>query len=107
MAADVYTNPSCTARAGWTQYTGAAGWYYQTVLRVLLGIQIQGDCLSIKPHLPPDFGAAELIMVMQGKTFRISFEPRRDQQASGLYLDGKLRQTISLKEDEGEILVIF
>lgn len=107
IAADVYTNPSCTARAGWTQYTGAAGWYYQTVLRVLLGVEIQGDYLSIKPHLPSDFGAAELTIAVQGKTFRICFQPRKEQQVSGLYLDGELRQTISLKEDQGEILVIF
>ena len=29
LSADVYTNPAHMGRAGWSFYTGAAGWYYK------------------------------------------------------------------------------
>ncbi len=29
MTADIYTNPECIGRGGWSLYTGAAGWYYR------------------------------------------------------------------------------
>ena len=35
LAADIYTNPSCYGRGGWSIYTGSAGWYF-TALRKLL-----------------------------------------------------------------------
>lgn len=32
MAADIYSNSDMTGRAGWTQYTGSAGWYYKALI---------------------------------------------------------------------------
>ncbi|MBO6231319.1 MAG: hypothetical protein J6O50_12240 [Ruminiclostridium sp.] len=29
MSADVYTNPECKGRGGWSMYTGSAAWYYR------------------------------------------------------------------------------
>ena len=29
MSADIYTNPECYGRAGWSMYTGSAAWYYR------------------------------------------------------------------------------
>jgi cyclic beta-1,2-glucan synthetase len=29
LSADIYTNPSCYGRGGWSLYTGSAGWYLQ------------------------------------------------------------------------------
>lgn len=52
MAADVYTNPSAFGRGGWSIYTGAAGWYYRTVLEYLLGIRIREGAVSVAPCLP-------------------------------------------------------
>ena len=29
MSADIYTNPECKGRGGWSAYTGSAAWYYR------------------------------------------------------------------------------
>ena len=29
MSADIYTNPECVGRGGWSLYTGSAAWYYR------------------------------------------------------------------------------
>lgn len=29
MSADIYTNPECIGRGGWSMYTGSAAWYYR------------------------------------------------------------------------------
>lgn len=55
LAGDVYSHPECPGRAGWTQYTGSAGWYYTAVLRYLLGLHPRGDCLELCPNLPKDW----------------------------------------------------
>lgn len=36
FAADVYSNPTCYGRAGWSGYTGSAGWGYR-VMRLVYG----------------------------------------------------------------------
>ncbi|NCC95113.1 MAG: hypothetical protein EOM10_17910, partial [Opitutae bacterium] len=37
LAADVWTNPDRYGEAGWSWYTGSAGWYFRTVTEDLLG----------------------------------------------------------------------
>lgn len=51
LAADVYSNPQYPGRAGWTWYTGSAGWYYQAVLE-LFGFYVKNGKLVIHGRLP-------------------------------------------------------
>jgi len=51
LAADVYSSPEHSGRAGWTWYTGSAGWYYNTVLE-MLGIKFSGKTLRLSPKIP-------------------------------------------------------
>jgi hypothetical protein len=39
-------------RAGWSWYTGAAGWYFRTVFEELLGIKFKNGAPSVSPSLP-------------------------------------------------------
>jgi cellobiose phosphorylase len=58
MAADVYTADPHKGRAGWTWYTGAAGWMYQAGVEWILGLQRRGERLYIRPCIPcewPEF----------------------------------------------------
>lgn len=89
MAADVYDNPSCPGRAGWTQYTGAAGWYEQTVLHDLLGVEIRGHRLYLRPHLPASFGSAALSLTVGGNRVLIYYRPCRGGMEAGLYSQGQ------------------
>ncbi len=52
LAADVYTAEGMYGRAGWSWYTGAAGWYFRTVFEELLGIKFKNGAPSVSPSLP-------------------------------------------------------
>jgi cyclic beta-1,2-glucan synthetase len=60
LAADVYGATPHLGRAGWTWYTGAAGWFYRIAIETLLGFRIQeGRHLILAPRIPrhwPGFG---------------------------------------------------
>ncbi|NLB19178.1 MAG: glycosyl transferase family 36, partial [Syntrophomonadaceae bacterium] len=52
MAADVYTADPHKGCAGWTWYTGAAGWMYQAGIDWILGLRRRGNRLYINPCIP-------------------------------------------------------
>ena len=55
MSADVYSVTPHTGRAGWSWYTGSAGWAYRLVTEELLGIKRYGETLVIRTQLPDDW----------------------------------------------------
>jgi cyclic beta-1,2-glucan synthetase len=55
MSADVYTANPHQGQAGWSWYTGAAGWMYQAGLEYVLGVKRRGDQLYIEPCVPPEW----------------------------------------------------
>jgi cyclic beta-1,2-glucan synthetase len=60
MSADVYTAEPHQGRAGWSWYTGAAGWMYQAGLEYVLGVTRREDRLYIKPCVPPEWDSFHL-----------------------------------------------
>ena len=64
LAADVYTAPGQEGRAGWSWYTGAAGWWYRTAWQDMLGFSVDRG----RPAFAPPAGIAE-----QG--WRMEFRP--------------------------------
>jgi cyclic beta-1,2-glucan synthetase len=55
LAGDVYAEEPNTGRGGWSWYTGAAGWMYRAGVEYLLGFQVCGNELTLKPCVPPDW----------------------------------------------------
>jgi cyclic beta-1,2-glucan synthetase len=58
VAGDVYDCAPNAGRAGWTWYTGSAGWLYRAGLESLLGLRRQGDAFKVDPCIPgawPEF----------------------------------------------------
>lgn len=51
FAGDVYTNPDHYGRGGWSQYTGAAAWYYRAILEEVIGYKVHGDYFTLNPKL--------------------------------------------------------
>jgi cyclic beta-1,2-glucan synthetase len=52
VAGDVYANSLHAGRAGWTWYTGAAGWMYRAGLESILGLRRRGSVFEIDPCIP-------------------------------------------------------
>lgn len=72
FAADVYTNRDAYGRGGWSLYTGAAGWYYKTVLEELLGIRIKEDALVLEPRLPKEWDGFSAEMTIRQTKFSLT-----------------------------------
>jgi cyclic beta-1,2-glucan synthetase len=52
VAADVYSVDLHIGRAGWTWYTGSAGWMYRLMVESVIGLYREGDTLRLDPCIP-------------------------------------------------------
>jgi cyclic beta-1,2-glucan synthetase len=52
LAGDVCAHPEHAGRAGWTWYTGAAGWLHRAGLESLLGLRRRGATFELDPCIP-------------------------------------------------------
>ena len=71
LAADVYAHPDMPGRAGWTWYTGAAGWYLRTVIEELLGLHVRGGILTVEPRLPESWPGYTATLKAGGKEWTV------------------------------------
>ncbi len=60
IAADIYSNPQCAGRGGWTWYTGSSSWAYKVGLEHILGFKKEGNILKIEPNIPSFWAGFEL-----------------------------------------------
>ncbi|WP_280959879.1 GH36-type glycosyl hydrolase domain-containing protein [Anaeromyxobacter dehalogenans] len=59
VAGDVCAHPEHAGRAGWTWYTGSAGWLYRAGLESILGLRRHGGTFELDPCIPaswPEYG---------------------------------------------------
>ena len=80
LAADVYTHPDMPGRAGWTWYTGAAGWFLRTAVEELLGIRLAGGKVTAQPKLPASWPGYEAWLRAGGKTWHILAGDREEAE---------------------------
>ena len=92
VAADVSFSPARIGRSGWTWYTGSAGWMYRIWLEDVLGFQLQGDRLRIKPAIPADWPGFELRYRYKSSTYRIAVtqSPHSDRVGIEVVCDGRI-----------------
>ncbi len=92
LAADVYTNPSAYGRGGWSIYTGAAGWYYRTVVEDLLGVHLRGKTVELTPRIPKEWEGFTMRLSFFGTTIRVrvSSEYTDAPAATSIPLDGEV-----------------
>lgn len=88
LAADVYAAPDAPGRAGWTLYTGSAGWYYRTAVENLLGLRVKRNQLELRPALPAVLSGYTALFRLRGASLHLTVEPAGDSQA-GLMVDGR------------------
>jgi len=76
LSADVYANPDCAGQAGWSWYTGSAGWLWRIVLEDLLGLRLSCGEVSFSPHLPSSWDACTVTLRGQnGQKRRFLLQP--------------------------------
>jgi cyclic beta-1,2-glucan synthetase len=73
-AADVYSAPGKEGQCGWTWYTGSAGWMYRIWIEDVLGFQLRGNWLAIRPAVPPEWTKFSILYRAGSATYRISVE---------------------------------
>ncbi|MFO0880853.1 MAG: glucoamylase family protein [Gemmataceae bacterium] len=104
VAADVYGRPPHTGRAGWTWYTGSAGWFYQVVLGDVLGVRKVGNWLLIDPCIPASWPSFEVTYRFGCSTYVIHVENPAGVQrgVQSMTLDGTaLPGGVPLTDDGG------
>ncbi len=83
MAADVYGEPPHVGRAGWTWYTGSAGWYYRVLLESVLGFELDNnDVVRLRPCIPRDWPGFTLRYRFGSGTTYTFHVTQREKQSS-------------------------
>ena len=95
LAGDVYSHPDHLGRGGWSWYTGAAGWYYQTAVQEFLGIRVKNGRLTVSPCLPRSWSGWSACWKTETGTLHI--QVTRGEKETSL-LDGTPVQSVPLRE---------
>lgn len=105
VAADIYSAAPHTGRAGWTWYTGAAGWMYQLIVDELLGLKRLGDKLKLDPKIHPEWGSCSVRYHYKTTSYSIQIR-RATEGLTGplVVLDGQQLATniVNLVDDHEE-----
>ncbi|MBX3424165.1 MAG: hypothetical protein KF688_00675 [Pirellulales bacterium] len=93
-AADVYGQPPHEGRAGWTWYTGSAGWMFRVAVESILGLSINGgNELVLNPSIAADWPRCRLFYRpdRQGTEYAITIENPlgRGRGVTAASLDGQ------------------
>ncbi|WP_028608967.1 GH36-type glycosyl hydrolase domain-containing protein [Paenibacillus harenae] len=74
MAADVYTASPHHGHAGWTWYTGASGWMYQSGIEWILGLRKRGNRLYLNPCIPAEWPGFNVTYRYGNTKYHLSFQ---------------------------------
>lgn len=113
VAGDVYSQPPHAGRAGWSWYSGAAGWLYRVGLESILGLSIHHDRLTFNPSIPARWPSFQIRYRFKSTTYRITID-NPDGVEHGVQtvtLDGVAQKepTVPLADDgkEHEVRVVL
>jgi cyclic beta-1,2-glucan synthetase len=72
VAADVCAHPEHSGQAGWTWYTGSAGWMYRAGLESMLGLRRRGATFVMDPCIPASWPGYSLTWHFGRTTYEIA-----------------------------------
>ncbi|MCL2088430.1 MAG: DUF3131 domain-containing protein [Oscillospiraceae bacterium] len=104
MAADVYTNPDCYGRGGWSIYTGAAGWYCTAVIEYLAGIKIADGFVTVNPVIPEFWDGYSAEVDFMGSRINIIVKRGKDK---GIFDGGVLVKAVPLDKNTHDVTVVI
>jgi cyclic beta-1,2-glucan synthetase len=90
LAGDILTHPAHSGRAGWTWYTGSAGWLYRAGIESILGLRRRGEVFELDPCIPVAWPEFSIRWRFGRSTYNIwvSNPERRCRGISAAQLDG-------------------
>ena len=90
LAGDVFAHPSHAGRAGWTWYTGSAGWMYRAGLESILGLRRLGAAFEIDPCIPGAWPGYSITWRFGGTRYviEVANPDRRSRGVARAALDG-------------------
>jgi cyclic beta-1,2-glucan synthetase len=90
LAGDVFAHPSHAGRAGWTWYTGSAGWMYRAGLESILGLRRRGATFQMDPCIPASWPGYEIAWRFGATRYAIEVvnPDRRSRGVAQAVLDG-------------------
>lgn len=111
VVADVYSSPLHIGRGGWSWYTGSAAWMQRVGLETILGLQVEGNQLSIAPHIPSMWSEYEIDFLWKETKYQIRIinPDHISYGAVSMTLDGiaiDLGQPILMEDDKNTHAVI-
>ena len=62
VAADVYSQPPYVGRGGWSWYTASAAGLYRAAVASILGLEVQGQRVRVRPMLPSHWPSAQITL---------------------------------------------
>ena len=105
LAGDVLAEPSHAGRAGWTWYTGSAGWMYRAGLESILGFRRRGATFEIDPCIPASWPGYKVAWRFGATLYEIDVvnPERRSRGIAEVTLDGTLvdPRAIPVSDDGG------
>ncbi|SFM00089.1 GH36-type glycosyl hydrolase domain-containing protein [Pelosinus propionicus] len=99
IAADVYTAQPHQGRAGWTWYTGAAGWMYQAGIESILGLRRRGDRLYICPCIPCEWPEFSVSYRFGDSSYHITVKNPSHKSAGSLALQFDEQEVVLTEQD--------
>ena len=90
IAADIYGEAPHVGRAGWTWYTGSSGWMLRVALESILGFELAGGAIRLRPRVPSTWPGYSITYRVPGTQTRYEIDVRRGATASlHVELDGE------------------
>ena len=103
IAADIYSASSFLGHGGWTWYTGSSGWFYNTGVRDILGIQQHGDFLNIVTSIPSDWDGFKVVYKYMNTVYNIEVKRTGIEK---IIFDGRVVKSVRLVDDSSTHSVI-
>ncbi len=90
VAGDVSAHPEHVGRAGWTWYTGSAGWLYRAGLESMLGLRRRGGTFELDPCIPASWPEYSISWRLGRTRYEIQVvnPERRCRGVESAHLDG-------------------
>eukprot|EP00002_Diphylleia_rotans_P003193 TRINITY_DN1216_c0_g1_i1.p1 TRINITY_DN1216_c0_g1~~TRINITY_DN1216_c0_g1_i1.p1 ORF type:complete len:3093 (+),score=684.35 TRINITY_DN1216_c0_g1_i1:77-9355(+) len=102
MAADVYMLPGHEGRAGWTLYTGSAGWMYRCILQRLIGVEQQGSTLVLSPLPRPEWNEFKVHYRHKRTMYHLQFLRRKLGSFSGYSMKEIERSLVQQQQQQSQ-----